>query len=264
MKYKLLLLFLLFLHKESIAQILTIDQQNGQDSIQKKLKVSTTFHFSSDKQKNNLIDFFNKTEIDYFTKKHHVFIFLAQADFANNGSNSLEKNGNFQLRFRDNDTRIIAPEYYIQFQWNGILGMDHRTVQGMNIRINCLEKKHSDLYVSIGAFYENEKWNPLRSSMNFTQENLNIVNRSLVRLNSTAKFAFKIAKGIDFSGVSYLQFPLNSHFKSPRWYFDSNFNFEFNKHLNFVILYEHNLDYYRPLPIDNYYYSINLGLSLKI
>ena len=264
MNYFFLLLFILFFQTVTFSQILTIDRENGQDSIQKKIKASTTFHFSIDKQKNTIIDCFNKTEVDYFTNNQQVLIFLAQSDFAFNGSNSLEKNGDLQLRYRDNDTRIIAPEYYIQYQWNGIFGMEHRTVEGINIRLNCLEKKASDLYVSIGAFYENEKWNPFSSSMNFTQSDLSIVNRSLFRLNSVAKFAFKITKGIDFSGVSYLQFPLNNHFMKPRWYFGSNLNFEVNKHLNFVVEYEHTLDYYRPLPIDHYYYSVSLGLVLKI
>lgn len=248
----------------SFSQILSIDRENGQDSIQKKIKASTTFNFSTDKQKNTIIDCYNKTEVDYFTKRQQVLIFLAQSDFAFNGMNSLEKNGDFQLRFRDNDKRIVAPEYFAQFQWNGIFGMEHRTVEGMNIRINCMEKKVSDLYISLGAFYENEKWNPLSSSMNFTQTDLKTVYRSLFRFNTVAKFALKIMKGIDFSGVSYLQFPLNNHFKKPRWFFDSNLNFEVNQHLNFVVEYQHTLDYYRPLPIDNYYYSLSLGLMLKI
>ena len=73
-----------------------------------------------------------------------------------------------------------------------------------------------------------------------------------------------VSNTTDFSGVSYLQFPLNNHFKKPRWFFDSNLNFEVNQHLNFVVEYQHTLDYYRPLPIDNYYYSLSLGLMLKI
>ena len=192
-----------------------------------------------------------------------MLIVLAQTELAFNGKNSLEKNGNLQIRFRDNDTRIAYPEAYVQYQWNGILGMEQRKVAGLNLRINCLEKRESDLYLSIGAFYENELWNPLTSSMNFNIDNRAIINREMLRLNTVAKFAFKIAKGIDFSGVSYIQFPLNKNFNNPRWYFDSNINFEVNKHLSFLIQYDHNLDNFRPLPIDNYYYSLSLGLSIR-
>jgi len=257
------LLHFLFCYNLIFSQILTIDRENGQDSFPKKIKASIQLNFSSDKQQKNIVDFNNKTEIDYFTKKNQVLILLAQSDFAFNGSNSLEKNGNFQLRFRDNDTRLIYPEIVTQYQWNGVLGLEYRSVNGINLRINCLEKRASDLYVSIGAFYENEKWNPAISSFDFSKQ-INTVYRSFFRLNTVAKFAFKIAHGIDLSGVSYLQFPLTSNFLKPRWYFDSNLNFEVNKYLNFLIQYEHNYDNFRALPIDNYYYSLRLGLQLKI
>lgn len=261
---KLILIVICFgLPKVSVSQVLNIDRENNQDSIQKKIKASIQVNFSSDKQQKNIIDFNNKSEIDYFTKKNQVVILLAQSDFAFNGANSLEKNGNIQIRFRDNDTRLIYPEIFTQFQWNGVLGLENRSVNGINIRINCLEKRSSDLYLSIGSFYEYEKWNPSISSFDF-DTNISTVYRSFFRLNTVAKFAFKIANGIDFSGVSYLQFPLTSNFLKPRWYFDSNLNFEVNKYLNFLIQYEHNYDNFRALPIDNYYYSLSLGLLLKI
>ena len=76
-------------------------------------------------------------------------------------------------------------------------------------------------------------------------------------------FALKITKDIDFVGATFVQFPLNNQFTSPRWFFDSNLFFTVNKHLEFTIHYDHNLDTYRPLPIDNYYYSISTGINIK-
>lgn len=244
------------------SQILTIDRENGQDSVFKALKASLQFNFISDKQQKNILDINNKTEVDFFTKYNQVLIFMAQSDFAFNGSNTLEKNGNLQMRFRDNDTRVIYPEIVSQYQWNGVLGLEFRSVNGLNIRINCLEKRTSDLYLSIGSFYEVERWNSKISSYTFSMNNP-IVNRSFFRLNTVTKFAFKIAKGIDFSGISYIQFPMNANFLNPRWYFDSNLNFEINKNLSFLLQYEHNLDKYRALPIDSYYYSLSLGFQVK-
>ena len=165
---KLILIVICFgLPNVSVSQVLNIDRENNQDSIQKKIKASIQVNFSSDKQQKNIIDFNNKSEIDYFTKKNQVVILLAQSDFAFNGANSLEKNGHIQIRFRDNDTRLIYPEIFTQFQWNGVLGLENRSVNGINIRINCLEKRSSDLYLSIGSFYEYEKWNPSISSFDF-------------------------------------------------------------------------------------------------
>ncbi len=247
-------------------QILNIDRENGQDSIKKNFKGSFIFNFSGDKQRRNVIEFTNTSEMDLFVKKNRVFIFVGQTDLIMNGSSLLENNGFFQLRFRDNDTRKIHPDLFTQYQWNGIQGMEYRGLGGMNLRMRWLEKKRSDLYTSIGVFYENEKWNPNLKSFGYkaNMTSLDVVYRELVRLNLSAKFALKLGKKIDFSGITFIQFPFNEHFTDPRWFFDSNLNFEVNKNLSFIVHYDHNLDNYRPLPIDNYYYNLTLGFQLKI
>ena len=245
-------------------QVLNIDRENGQDSVAKRFKCAVNFSFSSDKQKQDLIDFSNTTELDIFTKKDQVFILLGQGEFSFNGTTVLENNGYVQVRFRDNDKRKIYPDIFGQYQWNGIQGMENRSLGGINIRVRFLEKKTSDLYTSLGLFYESEKWNPFLTGYGFPADSLQIFYRNLVRLNLSAKFALKIAKGIDFSGSTFLQSPLNSHFNQPRWFFDSNLNFEVSKHIGFIIHYDHNIDTYRPLPIDTYFYNLSVGLQLKV
>jgi hypothetical protein len=66
--------------------------------------------------------------------------------------------------------------------------------------------------------------------------------------------------------ITFLQFPLNdalAHITQPRWFLDLNLNFDINKHLSMVLHYDQNIDYYRPLPIDTYFYNLNLGFQLK-
>jgi hypothetical protein len=246
------------------AQVLNVDRENGQDSTKKQFLASFTGSFSSDKQKNKFVEFSNSTELDYILKNHYFFVLLNQTDVAFNGKSTIENNGFIQLRFRDNDTRLIAPDVYTQFQWNGIWGLESRSLAGLNARINCLEKKKSDLYYSIGAFYEMERWNTELSSYAYKSDNITLVYREMLRLNTVTKFAFKIGKKIDFAGISYIQFPLNNNFLKPRWVFDSNLYFEFSKNLNFLIHYDFNYDVYRALPIDQFYYSLNFGVQVKI
>ena len=245
------------------AQVLNIDREDGHDTIKKKFRCSFNFSFSSDKQKKNIVDVSNTSEIDLFLKNERLFIFLSQTEITFNGPAVIENNGFFQLRLRDNDTRKIYPDIYTQLQWNGIQGMEHRALGGINARIRWLETKKSDLYTCVGMFYESEKWNPFIAEYSFSKDSLKIVNRNIFRLNLTAKFALKIAKGIDFTGSTFLQFPLNKHYLEPRWFFDSNLNFEVNEKFNFIVHYDHNLDNYRPLPIDAYYYNISLGILVK-
>ena len=246
------------------AQVLNVDRENGQDSTKKKFLMSFSGLFSSDKQKKKFIELSNSVELDYFLKSNYFFVLLNRTDIAYNGTSTIESNGFVQLRFRDNDTRLVAPDVYTQFQWNGIVGLENRTLLGINARINCLEKKKSDLYISVGSFYEMERWNTSLSSYAYKTNLSSLIYREMFRLNTVFKFAFKITKKIDFTGVSYCQFPLNKHFTNPRWVFDSNIYFEISKHLNFLIHYDHSIDGYRPLPIDVYYYSLNFGVQARI
>ena len=246
------------------SQVLNVDRETDSDSSSRKFRAFTTLSFSNEKQKKSLIDFTNKTELNYFLKKDYLLIFLGQVDVAFNGNVVNENNGFFQLRFRDNDKRKVSPDIFSQYQWNGIQGMEYRILGGINARFKFLEKKKSDLYAGIGVFYEAEKWNPNTSSFAFKDESLHVVYRNMLRLNCVTKFAFKLSKSIDFAGTSYLQFPLNSNFGLPRWFFDSNLNFNVSKYWSFILHYDHNLDPFRPLPIDKYYYAMSMGIQLKL
>ncbi len=245
------------------AQVLNIDREIENDSTFKRIRASFQFNFSNDKQRRNLLDFSNTSEINYFLKNNYLFVFLSHTETAFNGLQVLENNGFFQLRYRDNDSRHVAPDFFTQYQWNGVQGMEHRALVGTNARFRWLEKKKSDLYTSIGVFYEYERWNPFLNSYAFAIDSIGIINRNIFRLNTSVKFALKLGKNIDFVGITYAQFPLNQFFLKPRWFLDSNLNFTVNKHLGFVIHYDHTLDTYRPLPIDDYYYSVSIGINLK-
>ena len=256
-------IFLLFI-SNSNAQILNIDREGLTDTLPKKIKAYFEFNFSSDKQKKNLLNFKNSSEINFFLPKKYVCIFLANTDIALNGMTVNQNNGYFQLRIRDNDNRKVAPDAFIQYQWNGIQGLSDRSLGGINARFKFLEKHKSDLYIGLGMFYEVENWNPFTSSYAYNNlSNQQQVHREMFRFNTTTKFAIKITKNIDFSGISYLQFPINSNFSKPRWFFDSKLIFVASKNISFILRYDHNLDYYRALPISSYYYSLSTGIQLK-
>jgi hypothetical protein len=241
------------------AQILNIDRENGQDTIFKKLRFSTELNFSVDKQRNNLIDLININEFSFSMKNNTIFVFFGRTDFAFNGNAALENNGYFQLRFRDNDSRLIYPDIFIQYQWNGVQGMEYRALIGANARIKWFEKNNADLYSKLGCFYEKEKWNPFLAAYGFAKDSVEIVFRDLVRVNTSLKFAKKIGSIVDVAMVNYAQFPVNKFFLQPRWFLDFNLNIQLAKHWAFVVHYDHTYDSYRALPIDNYFYALTFG-----
>jgi hypothetical protein len=267
MKFFLSLYFLVISLSNTIGQVLNIDRENGQDTSTKRNFFSVNFGFNLDKQKRNLLEFSSQLENDFFLKKKDlVWISLAHTDAAVNGSTILENNGYFQMRLRDNDKRLVYPDYFIQYQWNGVWGLQNRALAGCNARFRFWESRKDDLYAGIGLFYEYEKWNPAISGFGFSQDSLQIVYRNIPRFNLTAKTAVQLKEGIDLSASSFVQFPLNdrfNHFFNPRWFIDLNLFMSVTKHLSIQIHYDHNFDAYRPLPIDNWYYNFNVGFQLK-
>jgi hypothetical protein len=154
----------------------------------------------------------------------------------------------------------------MQYQWNGVWGLQNRGLAGCNARFRFWENKKDDLYAGIGVFYEYEKWNPTLTAFSFAEDSLTVVYRTIPRLNLTAKTAFKLKDGIDFSGSTFVQFPMNeqfSNFFNPRWFIDANVFFTITKHLSIRVHYDHNFDAYRPLPIEQLYYNFNMGFQLK-
>lgn len=244
-------------------QVLNVDRENGQDTLNKRFCAAFDFNFSIDKQKGDFIDVNNRSELGLSVKKNMILIFLNSTELSLLGKSQIENNGYFQLRFRDNDKRKFFPDSYVQYQWNGILGLRQRYLVGSNLRVQWMEKIDKDLYTSIGVFYEDETWDPSFSTLDFS-ETLGRTQRQLIRLNTSLKFATKIGEKADLALVNFVQFPINSFFGKPRWFFNSNLNLAITKKWSTVISYEHNFDLYRPLPIDKFYYALTIGFRLIV
>jgi len=249
------------------AQVLNVDRVQNNDTVFKHNKLSLNFGFNMDKQRHNLVQFAAQIENDFFLKKQRtVWILLANTDASFNGKNILENNGYFQTRYRDNDTRRYYPDFYLQYQWNAVWGLQRRALGGCNLRFRFWENRKDDLYASIGAFYEYEKWNPSLSGFGFIKDSLNNVERYVPRLNSSLKTSIKFHDAIDLAASSFVQFPMNQKFKNfinPRWILDVRVSFHVTKHFTVQVQYDHSYDGYRPLPIQDYYYNFNIGFLIN-
>lgn len=267
MNKKILTLLLLLCAFQLKAQVLNVDRSIGGDTVFRRDKFSINLGFNMDKQRRNLVQLMAQLENDfYFKKKNLIWITLLNTDASFNGKAILENNGYFQMRLRDNDTRRMYPDYYLQYQWNAVWGLQRRALAGCNLRFRFWENRNDDLYASIGAFYEYEKWNPNVSGFGFAQDSLSQVERYIPRLNTSLKTSVKLNSAVDLAANSFIQFPMNQEFKnflSPRWILDMRVSFLVTKHLTIQVHYDHSYDGYRPLPIDEYYYNLNVGFLIK-
>lgn len=262
MKKIALICWAIIIQNTLLGQVLVIDREAITDTLKKNYILSGTFSFNSDKQKKNVTDFNSNFEYDRLFKNHYVFISSIKSALTSSGGDLIQNEGVIQLRYQDNDFRKFSPELFMQYQWNGAWGMEDRRLQGINIRERWIEKDGFDLITAIGVFREQETWNWKGVSDKLVPVNANIIKKDIFRFNTYIKSAFQISKNIDFSAISYVQFPLSDDFMKPRWFLDGNLNFNFSKHVNFQIHYDHMFDSNRVVPISEYYYSVSTGVQI--
>jgi len=245
------------------AQVLNIDREVIADSLKKNYSFAGTFFFSSDKQKNNLLDASVNLEFNRIFKNKYVFVSLFRSDAVFNGDQMIQNEGMCHLRYRDNDHRRFSTEIFAQYQWNGAWGMIYRNLFGTNFRLKIIEKDNIDCYGAVGGFYEFEKWNWKGVKAELIPLEATNINRGLWRLNTYLKASGKLSKNMDISTTSYLQFPVSQEFFQPRWFMETNLFVTASNHLTFVIHWDHIRDLNRVVPIDDFFYSFSLGIQLN-
>lgn len=246
------------------AQVLDIDRETGQDSSTRKLAIVSDMSFSLDKQQLLLRQVFNQTEVANRFRSDWVLIGIMAVDIELAGDDFWENNGFIQTRFRDDDSRKVAPDLFAQLQWDYVQGMRSRTLFGTNVRTRLTERENMDAYFSGGVFYEVEVWDAGLSQFEFDSAQQIIVSRNLFRLNTVLKMGWEISENVDMVIASYLQFPISDRFLSPRWYLSCVTNLHISNRVNLFYRYEHTLDGYRVLPIDDYFFHSDFGVRLSL
>jgi hypothetical protein len=260
---RLLLIMSLAFASMAQAQILNLDRENVPDSLRKKWAVLGSFNFSSDKQKNNLNDLNVSFEMDrYFSRSKYTVSLVAKNDMVYNGKSQIQNEGLFSLRLRDNDSRKLSPEPFVQYQWNGAWGMLSRFIYGANARVKLFDKKGTDAYFGIGAFNENERWNWAMVTSPEYANKTGDTTRQVMRANLYLKTSFKITKNIDFAGMTYMQLPINNYLTSYRWFVDANVYYKLNDKFSLFFHWDHVKDTYRLVPVSSYLYSYATGLQI--
>ncbi len=260
----LIFITLYFITLQSIAQVLNVDREIEIDSLPKKWKGYIDLSASSDKQQNNVLDISNQIEVNRFLANNYVCIASTATDIILNGKQVIQNDGYIQLRYRDNDSRKISNESYIQYQWNGLLGMDYRRIAGTNARFKLREKAHSDLYAGLGVFYEMERWNWSGVEPLLVPTDATTIDRNIFRINQYVKYAVQLNDIVDVSAISYLQFPVTNQYLNPRWFLDINTHVKISKRTNFTIHWDQTYDNNRVVPVSTFIYSLNFGFQLTL
>lgn len=246
-------------------QILNVDREKGQDSISRRLSIAANVGFSAERQQVFLTQGTAGLEFALRSNRKHLLLLKAEASALFANQDALEQNGFATIRFRDQDSRTVYPDFYVQYQWNTVLGLRHRWVAGGNGRLKLIDNERFDLFGSVGVFFENEVWDPTISQFTFSDSTtlLGQQRRILARLNSYIKTGFKVTKTTDVVIINYVQFPLSSAFLQPRWHLQTSLITTISKRLELFIRYSHTYDVFRVLPINSFFFVNDLGVQFN-
>jgi hypothetical protein len=168
------------------AQILNTDQTATLDS-SKKIQTKIAVSISTDQQKKSLVDLFYSGDFTLIGNKNATTLYT-KIDRVTNGGQSIQDVGTFQLK---NNRHLFSKMYletFVQQQWDGGLGLESRTLIGMNLVHYFKNTSTEDIFLGAGLFQEKEKWN--WSAVNDdTQANNPSITNNTPKLNITAKYS---------------------------------------------------------------------------
>jgi len=178
---------------------LNVDRENV-DSFSKDGYWLLSGFISKDKQIRDIQDIsFYLEKVQKVGLPNYGFAMMFQYDGTISGIQDVQNEGYLQARYRDFDTRRLSLDPFVQYQWNGLWGLESRFLYGSNLRLRLFDSKGEDTYASIGLFFQNEKW--IRGSESLVDKQL--------RINTSLKSAEKLTDNIDIVNQVYFQMPSN-------------------------------------------------------
>ena len=248
----------------SHAQVLNMDKVTAPTDSIKKWKVTSAAgtDFSSEKK---VFDSDTKIDITRFLKKKHILSTLFSNSFTKTNGKDIQDLGYVHLRYRDNDSRKISPEFFSQFQWDHLRGMQNRYLIGSNLRLMFVESKSLDLYVGIGLMYEWEKWNfDGVDSNKLPILHPKYIQTKLVKMNQYVKVSTKLFKTTELTFTNFIQARLNDQFVSPRIADFLQWNIPLTKKISINVNFDCIYDVAPIVPIKHYYYNYTTGFAIAI
>ncbi len=261
MKYIIVFLFL-FLVMNSHAQIINIDKVDTTAYIKKAIWDGTlSSGLEIDKQKATLYDASNFLDVS-MQKYHELFIFSASERFTYNGPQDILNTGYLHLRWRHDYKNQLHGESYVQYQWDGKIGLRNRVVTGANIRYNFWHRRLWEMTFATGLMYENETWDYDAVDSTKIPPNPVDVKTSLIKSNSYIKWEGKITPHANIAIAIFYQGTFDN-FLQPRVATNLSFDVDISNHFSLGLKYAGVYNSKPVVPIFNFYYSLSNSLTYK-
>jgi len=246
------------------SQILNVDRiTNSTDSaVSKSLNSVISLAININREDETIIDLKTSVEVSYKFKRN-IIISLSQYELTSTENVNLINSGYSHLRFRINRESVIQPEFFMQYQWNGIRGMKSRFLAGANLRLLINKDTSSATYFALGLMNELERWDYRSVPENEIPFNTEDVHTNYIKLNCYLDTEWKIREDVNFSFIVYLQARPNANIIYPRISPSVKINFGVSEHLLLSFIMNSFYDSKPVVPIRNFYYNLSTGVSIN-
>ncbi|MDG5766379.1 DUF481 domain-containing protein [Balneolales bacterium ANBcel1] len=247
------LTFFLMDPADADAQVVNVERHRVQADTFNVWTGGLGFGLSVSKSANQVVRLNTTSDLTYVAKKHD-FLFIARNNFLRVEGENVMNDGYAHLRavlFRDN---TLAPEVFLQAQYNLDWGLARRTLAGSNVRIRLHETDSFSAFVSTGLMFENEIWKD-------EDEDLRDV-RNLLKSTTSFNLRGRLTDSVDLAAISYYQARPDRFFK-PRFTSDWQVRFRISENLRFALQFVSTFDSDPPLNSTEFIYNINNILEVR-
>ncbi len=200
---------------------------------------------------NDIFQTFNTMQLSYIRDKNSVISLTNQNLNVLNG-NRIVNDGFQHFRYNRKITKLLTFEAFTQAQYNEIIKIKMRTLNGLGPRFNVRNRDTSDTRLLIGVLYMYE----------YEEETeKNIINRAH-RLSNYVSFGFKIGKYATFDIIAYVQ-PDILYWSDFRTSIEATIDLRISERLSFRMLHNYFYDTRPPSGIRPAFYNFRNGLRYQ-
>lgn len=249
-------------------QILNLDRTIEVDTSQnnkKKYAAIVSAAINTVQQKYSFVDGNLGYDFTHFMPKNYILVLSGKADLTKSGNQVLNNIGYNHLRFRDNDTRILSPEPFLQYQWNTTLGLFQRYLAGCNLRVCIYNRSKADIYYGGGVMYESEHWNYNGvTDLSLIPTYDTVIKNNNVKTNEYIKASISISSSCDIVTAVFLQNKIDDFVNTYRLSDYTSLNLRVSRKLFFSISGDIAYDNKPVVPINNINYTLVSSLSIHL
>jgi hypothetical protein len=237
----------------SVSQVVNVERHRIVDDTLTSLTGGLGAGLEVSKNTSQIIRLNNSADLTYSTRLHE-FLVLGRNSFLRVEGENVLNDGFIHLRsvlFRNN---VVAPELFLQAQYNLDWGLKRRGLAGAAGRIRFTQTENFRAFASTGLMLENEIW--------VDEEDDLRKERSLVKSTTSINLSGKIADNLELAAISYYQ-ARPDKFLKPRFTSDWQLRFRISENLRFVFQFVSTYDSDPPFRSSDFIYKINNMLEVR-